>query len=303
MWSLRPRSLPAGFIPPCLPTGVPCAPPGEQWWHEIKHDGIRVVARKENKRVKLYSRPGNDLTHRFPLIVDGLARLRARSCILDGEAVACGEDGMALFEHIRYRRYDSTVFMYAFDLIELNGDDVRREPLELRRAALERLLARAGHDVRFNEHLEAEGPLVFEHACRMGLEGIVSKRKGSWYQSGRSRDWVKAKNPNAPAVRRLAEEDWGRSWSSSGSRRPSPSDAGAHPLPRLPQPSRLLCLWALPPQRHAQRGLAPRRHACAFSLLPHGVHTLRDDRCGRAPGLGTACEQEACVRRRQPRRA
>jgi bifunctional non-homologous end joining protein LigD len=96
--------------------------------------------------------------------------------------------------------------MWAFDSLELNGDDLRREPLERRNAALERLIARAGHGVQVNEHLEAEGPLVFEHACRMGLEGIVSKRKASWYQSGRSRDWVKAKNPHAPAVTRLAEE-------------------------------------------------------------------------------------------------
>ena len=85
---------------------------------------------------------------------------------------------------------------------------------------LARLLARAGHGVQLNEHLEAKGPVVFEHACRMGLEGIVSKRKGSHYQSGRSRDWVKAKNPEAPAVTRLAEEDSARSWSSSSGRRP-----------------------------------------------------------------------------------
>jgi bifunctional non-homologous end joining protein LigD len=111
--------------------------------------------------------------------------------------------------------------MWAFDILELNGDDLRREPLERRKAALAKLLVRAGHGVQLNEHLEAEGPVVFEHACRMGLEGIVSKRKGSWDQSGRSRDWVKAKNPKAPAVTRLAEEDWGLSWSSSGSRRPS----------------------------------------------------------------------------------
>src|ERR1700730_18401397 len=111
----------------------------------------------------------------------------------------------------------SHAFMYAFDLIELNGDDLRSEPLEWRKAALEPLLARAGYGVRLNEHLEAEGPLVFEHACRMGLEGVVSKLKGSWYSSGRSRDWLKAKNPKA-TVTRLAEEDWDRSWSSSASR-------------------------------------------------------------------------------------
>jgi hypothetical protein len=77
MWSLRPRSLPTGFIPPCLPTGAPSSPSGDQWWHEIKHDGIRVIARKQDTRIKLYSRPGNDLAHRFPLIVEALGRLRA----------------------------------------------------------------------------------------------------------------------------------------------------------------------------------------------------------------------------------
>jgi ATP-dependent DNA ligase len=105
--------------------------------------------------------------------------------------------------------------------LELNGNDLRREPLERRKATLARLLARGGHRVQLNDHLEAEGRVVFEHACRIRLERIVSKRKASWYQSGRSRDWVKAKNPKAPAVQRLAEEDWGRSWSASGSRRPS----------------------------------------------------------------------------------
>ena len=79
-------------------------PSGEMWLHEIKHDGFRVIARKEGARVKLYSRPGNDLTYRFPLIVEALARLRSRSCIIDGEAVACGDDGVPSFDRIRYRR-------------------------------------------------------------------------------------------------------------------------------------------------------------------------------------------------------
>jgi len=208
---LRSHALPAGFIAPCLPTKSPQPPIGTAWVHEIKHDGIRVIARKTQLGVRLYSRPGNDLTGRFPLIAEAVARLRARSCILDGEAVACGDDGIAVFDRIRYKRYDDTVFVYAFDLIELDGDDLRREPLEKRKATLARLLARAGFGVRLNEHLEhANGVHVFEHACRMGLEGIVSKRKGSPYRSGRSLDWLKAKNPNAPAVTRLAEEDWGR---------------------------------------------------------------------------------------------
>jgi ATP-dependent DNA ligase len=159
--------------------------------------------------VKIYSRPGNELTHRFPLLVEALARLRARSCIIDGEAVACGEDGIALFERIRYRRHDDSVFMWAFDLIELNGEDLRREQLEQRKAALARLLARAAPGLRFNEHLvEEDGPLVFHHACKLGLEGIVSQRRNSPYSSGRSRNWVKSKNPDAPAVKREAKEEW-----------------------------------------------------------------------------------------------
>jgi ATP-dependent DNA ligase len=207
----RPRTLPPGFIAPCLPTSAKQPPAGEVWVHEIKHDGFRVIARKQAARVKLYSRPGNDLTSRFTLIVEALSRLRASSCIIDGEAVACGDDGVASFERIRYRRHDEGVFLYAFDLIELDGDDLRRDPLAVRKATLASLLRRAAPGLRFNEHLDNEdGPLVFAHACKLGLEGIVSKRKDSRYRSGRSPDWIKSKNPNAPAVKREAEEDWGR---------------------------------------------------------------------------------------------
>jgi bifunctional non-homologous end joining protein LigD len=133
---LRSHTLPAGFIAPCLPTSAPRPPSGEAWLHEIKHDGFRVIARKTGDRVRLYSRPGNDLTERFPLIVEALARLRAHSCIIDGEAVACGDDGIASFDRIRYRRHDAGVFLYAFDLIELDGDDLRRDPLAVRKATL-----------------------------------------------------------------------------------------------------------------------------------------------------------------------
>ena len=132
------------------------------WLHEIKHDGFRVIARKDGERVKLYSRPGNDLTDRFPLIVEALARLRSRSCIIDGEAVACDGSGIAQFNRIRYRSYDSTVFLYAFDLLELNGDDLRRHPLQVRKATLASTLAKAGPGIRFNEHMECDdGETVF----------------------------------------------------------------------------------------------------------------------------------------------
>ena len=189
--SLPPHALPAGFVAPYLPTNAPQPPSGPMWLHEIKHDGFRVIGRKDDKRVKLYSRAGNDLTKRFPLIVEALARLRSRSCIIDGEAVACGEDGIASFERIRYQRHDAGVFLYAFDLIELDGDDLRRDPLAVRKATLASLLRRAAPGLRFNEHLDNEdGPLVFAHACKLGLEGIVSKRKDSRYRSERSPDWT-----------------------------------------------------------------------------------------------------------------
>jgi bifunctional non-homologous end joining protein LigD len=183
------RTLPAGFV---------------------AHDGVRIIARKKGARVRLYSRPGNDFTGRFPLIVEALARLRSRSIIIDGEAVACDGNGVASFDLIRHHRANDRVFPYAFDLIELNGDDLRRDPLESRKAALEMILAKAASGVRFNEHMEGDGESVFKHACKLGLEGIVSKRKDSPYRSGRSPDWLKMKNPAAPAVRREAEEDWGR---------------------------------------------------------------------------------------------
>jgi len=194
---LRMRALPAGFIAPCLPTKTDKLPSGSQWLHEIKHDGFRIIARKDGPRVRLYSRPGNDLTHRFPLIVETLARLRSRSCIIDGEAVACDDNGVASFDLIRHQRANESIFLYAFDLIELNGDDLRRDPLEVRKATLASIVAKASPGIRFNEHTEGDGPTVFAHACKMGLEGIVSKRKGSAYRSGRSPDWLKGTSKNS----------------------------------------------------------------------------------------------------------
>ena len=202
--------FPLGFVPPCLPTKAPQPPTGDAWLHEIKHDGFRVIARKDGARVRLYSRPGNDLTYRFPLIVEALARLRSRSCIIDGEAVCCDADGRPSFDRIRYRRHDGAVFLYAFDLIELDGADMRREPLAARKATLASVLAKAAPGLRLSGHIEADGPTVFAHACKMGLEGIVSKRKASPYRSGRSPDWLKSKNPACEAVKRESEEDWGR---------------------------------------------------------------------------------------------
>jgi ATP-dependent DNA ligase len=177
--------------------------------HEIKHDGFRMLVLRGPTGVRLLTRRGNDWTQRYPLIVAAVEALRVRSCLIDGEAVACGEDGLPAFDRLRYRRQDGAVFLFAFDLLELDGVDLRREPLEVRKATLASMLRKAGPGMQLNEHLEHEdGEVIFRHACKMGLEGIVSKRLGSRYRSGRTTDWLKMKNPAAPAMKREAEEDW-----------------------------------------------------------------------------------------------
>jgi bifunctional non-homologous end joining protein LigD len=123
--------------------------------------------------------------------------------------VCCNEHGVPIFEK-RHRSNDQSVILIAFDLLELDGNDLRREPLEVRKQTLASLLRGCLPGVQFNQHLTHRGDIVFAHACKTGLEGIVSKRLGSRYRSGRSPDWLKFKNPDAPAVKREAEEDWGR---------------------------------------------------------------------------------------------
>jgi bifunctional non-homologous end joining protein LigD len=173
------RTLPAGFIAPCLPMKAPRPPSGPLWLHEVKHDGFRIIARKDGERVRLYSPPGNDLTNRFPLIVEAMARLPS-SCTIDGEAVACDDNGVASFNLLLHRKRDDHVFLYVFDLIEVGGGDLRREPLEQRKIELRRLLADTEPGLVFNEWIDGgdfDGATVFEHAQSLGLEGIVSKRK------------------------------------------------------------------------------------------------------------------------------
>jgi bifunctional non-homologous end joining protein LigD len=157
------------------------------------------VSRRDPVGIRLITRGGHDWAARYPLIVEAVNHLKVRSCLIDGEVVCCDERGLATFQLLRHRRNEPQAFLYAFDL------------LELRKATLASILRKARHGVRLNEHLEhSEGATVFQYACKMGLEGIVSKRLGSRYRSGRSPDWLKFKNPEAPAVKREAEEDWGR---------------------------------------------------------------------------------------------
>jgi bifunctional non-homologous end joining protein LigD len=152
-----------GIIEPCLPSPAKAPPSGPGWLHEIKHDGFRILARRDSAGVRLITRKGNDFSSRFPFIAMAVSKLPVSSCLIDGEAIVCDENGLAVFELIR------------------------------RQGAFAK-----------------DGAIVFREACRLGCEGIVSKRLGSIYRRGRSPLWLKVKNPNAPAVKREAEEDWGR---------------------------------------------------------------------------------------------
>ena len=194
----------------CLPTGAVHPPDGPEWLHEIKHDGFRMVARRDGERVRLISRRGLDWGDRFGTIVEAVEALPVRSFTIDGEAIVCDGDGLADFHLLRYRRGDAVVHLCAFDLIELDGRDLRDEPIEARKAELALLLDGCRPGLVLNAVFHDPGPVVFVHACKLGCEGIVSKRRGSRYARGRSSNWLKVKNPDAPAVRREREEDWRR---------------------------------------------------------------------------------------------
>jgi ATP-dependent DNA ligase len=196
-------------LEPCLPRPAKEPPAGPGWIHEIKHDGFRILARRDKDRVRLATRNGSDFTARYPKIVTAVESLPVRSCVIDGEAIVVNEDGLSIFDILRYRLRDDAAVLCAFDLIEADGADLRRQPLERRKAMLAELLRGVRDGVAFNRHFEGEGGIVFQHACALGCEGIVSKRLGSHYRSGRFDHWLKVKNPAAPAVKREAEEDWG----------------------------------------------------------------------------------------------
>ena len=147
------------------------------WIHEIKHDGFRMMVRRDAAGVRLLTRNGIDWTTRFPLIAEAAAALRVKSFLIDGEAVCCDGEGMPVFDRLRYRRDDRHVFLYAFDLLQLDSRDLRREPIEDRKAELAKLLRHAKSGLQLNEHISEPGDIVFRHACKLGLEGIVSKRR------------------------------------------------------------------------------------------------------------------------------
>ena len=184
-----------GFIEPCVPS-VDRPPTGPLWVHEIKHDGYRLMVRRDGSRVRCFTRNGHDWADRFPAIVDAALRIDAASFLIDGEAVVVSDDGRPDFQALRTRRSGHAVVLYAFDLIEHDGDDLCSLSLLQRKRRLAKLLGKSQRRaMRFVEHLAGDGPTVFRHVCKLGLEGIVSKRTDAPYRSGPSRAWVKSKNP------------------------------------------------------------------------------------------------------------
>ena len=180
-----------GFIEPALATSIERVPQGERWIHEIKFDGYRVQLHIANEDVKVFTRRGNDWTRRFRKIAHDAFLISASSAIIDGEVVVPAADGTTDFSVLQneLKGKSDKIAMVAFDLLYLNGYDLRKLPLLERKTLLKKLIAKTA--IQFSESFEVDGPEMFKHACGIGLEGVVSKVRDSRYSSGRGNDWVK----------------------------------------------------------------------------------------------------------------
>ena len=194
-----PGTAPPAFIPPCILITAERVPAGGTWLHEFKWDGYRLMVRVEAGRAILLTRNGFDWTERFPTIAAAAAALPVRSAYLDGEAIV-EERGIPDFTALRRAlgegRGDKAL-MLAFDLLHLEGEDLRRLPLTVRKERLATLLERAGSSaIVYSEHAEGHGDFMMRQATALGLEGVVSKRGDRPYVSGETRDWLKVKRVN-----------------------------------------------------------------------------------------------------------
>ena len=183
-------------IPPQLAELAERAPPGDEWLHEIKFDGYRLGARLDRGRVTLLTRKGLDWTAKFPGVAAAVAKLPAGNAWLDGEACHVDEDGRTSFsglqDDLSSGRTERICF-FAFDLLHVDGCDLRAAALEERKAALAKLIKGAPAPLMLSEHVVGKGPAFLDRACQMKLEGIVSKRRDAPYRSGRSSLWLKSK--------------------------------------------------------------------------------------------------------------
>ncbi|WP_213286127.1 non-homologous end-joining DNA ligase [Bradyrhizobium sp. sGM-13] len=180
-----------GFIEPALAALIERVPSGDRWIHEIKFDGYRVQVHLANGTVKIFTRRGNDWTRRLRKIASDAWHIAAGSAIIDGEVVVPSKDGTTDFSVLQneLKGKSNRIVLVAFDLLYLNGYDLRTLPLHERKALLRKTID--GTDVQFSESFEIDGSEMYAHACKVGLEGVVSKVRDSRYLSGRIRDWVK----------------------------------------------------------------------------------------------------------------
>jgi bifunctional non-homologous end joining protein LigD len=168
--------------------------------------------RRDGDKVRLFTRRGYDWSARYPAISVTATLLRAKSLTLDGEAVVCGPDGVAIFDALHRRGTVSEAMPYAWDPLELHGQDLRALPLSDRKRRPARLLGRWRLGIVLSEHTDSDGALLFVHACRIGLRGL-SRSVTAPYRTGPSRDWLKMKNPDSPAMIRAREAEIERRWS------------------------------------------------------------------------------------------
>jgi bifunctional non-homologous end joining protein LigD len=180
-----------GFVEPALATSIERVPSGARWLHEIKFDGYRVQVHLKDADIKVFTRRGNDWTKRFRKIANDAWHISAGSAIIDGEVVVPDVNGTTDFSVLQneLKGKSTKIVLVAFDLLYLNGYDLRKLPLVERKTHLKKLIAET--DIQFSESFEVDGPDMFAHACKVGLEGVVSKVRDSRYVSGRVNDWVK----------------------------------------------------------------------------------------------------------------
>jgi ATP-dependent DNA ligase len=182
--SLRLRTHPRGHIKPCLPSPAERPPPGPDWLHEIKHDGFRILARKDAAGVRLITCAGNDFSSRFPFIAMAVSKLPVRlSCLIDGEAVVCDENGLAVIELIRRHGAFANAVLCAFDLLELDGRDLRREPIEKRKALLAELLKGSHSSIVPNAYRQELGSLYPRFLLWPIGERMLGRRSRQWPRS------------------------------------------------------------------------------------------------------------------------
>jgi ATP-dependent DNA ligase len=202
----RGRSInaPPGFIRPCRPIVAKRLPLGADWLHELKHDGYRLQIHVRDGHVRLFTMNGHNWTDRYPRIVEEAGRIKS-AAILDAEVVCLNDKGVPEFDTLHSRKADKDAVACAFDLLAFDGDDLRRRPLVERKTALAKLLIRSRDGIQYVEHADGHGDKMYEAVCALGLEGIVSKRRTSFYRSGPSSAWIKVKNPKAPAATRILD--------------------------------------------------------------------------------------------------